>query len=326
MKNAILVILLVFLLTVPTFAQDNQEELPRLGVVASPEGYLSIYEVNWEDGSLIPMIGDIDLGYPARPAISPDGRFLVFGSSHENQHMIEGDYRVGSSSDIYVLDMETGDLWRMTENEDSDTYPTWSPDGQQLMYVTYDGSEVGDYDIKAMGVDCLYTDDGCATMPVSGWLVENDIWDSIPQWLPDGKTILFSSDRVVNETSQKRAILMDIVSGEMQQALPDFPGGHIASALAPNGKQFIISYTDGDVWQIGVIPVNGSEMRFVDDSPYQQNIPFWSPDGQWIAYQVRIENVTYAKMVHIDNGDPFFIIEEAATFPFFFPPEQEDEE
>ena len=67
------------------------------------------------------------------PAISPDGKRIAF-SSRRNGYF-----------DIYILDLETGELSRVTDSLSYDASPSWSPDGQWIVYETY---ENGNMDIR----------------------------------------------------------------------------------------------------------------------------------------------------------------------------------
>lgn len=58
------------------------------------------------------------------PAFSPDGRFIVYSAS------------VGGLMDLFVLDRETGERRRLTEDPYADLQPVWSPDGRWIAFVT----------------------------------------------------------------------------------------------------------------------------------------------------------------------------------------------
>ena len=69
----------------------------------------------------------LDLGL----RLSPNGAQLSFTSS------VEG------NADVWIKQLPDGPLERLTFEDDVETYPGWTPDGQ---YVTYVGGEVGSYD------------------------------------------------------------------------------------------------------------------------------------------------------------------------------------
>ena len=99
-------------LTEPTFSADRKE----------------IAFVSGGDIWTVPAIGgtaSLLVSHPAteaRPAFSPDGKSLAFVSN-----------RTGNG-DIYVLNLETNDLTRITFDDSSDNLDAWSRDGKWLYF------------------------------------------------------------------------------------------------------------------------------------------------------------------------------------------------
>ena len=56
------------------------------------------------------------------PAVSPDGRYVAFSSDRD------GDF------EIYIANVFTGDVQRVTNNTVDDRKPVWSPDGKWISY------------------------------------------------------------------------------------------------------------------------------------------------------------------------------------------------
>ena len=106
------------------------------------------------------------------PAISPDGSRLAFASNRDGFY------------DLYLLDLQSGGVQRLTQTEQFDSSPTWSPDLAWIAYTTYvnDNLEIAFYSLTdpAQG-QILLTDD-----PAS---------DHSPVWAPNGRQIAFVSDR-----------------------------------------------------------------------------------------------------------------------------------
>ena len=60
----------------------------------------------------------------SNPAFSPDGRYLAFVSDRDG------------SVDIFIMELETGDVRNLTNNPNMDRQPTWSPDSSWIAFTT----------------------------------------------------------------------------------------------------------------------------------------------------------------------------------------------
>ena len=54
-------------------------------------------------------------------------------------------------SEIFSIGIDGQDLQRLTHNRYLDTYPTWSPDGTQIAYLSWPGSSLDLYKMEADG-------------------------------------------------------------------------------------------------------------------------------------------------------------------------------
>jgi tricorn protease len=107
----------------------------------------------------------------SRPMFSPDGKRLAFGSN-----------RTGNG-DIYVLNLETNDLQRITFDDANDQFDAWSRDGNWLYFTS------NSKDIAGMNDIFRVSSSGGTPMPVSSDRYSSEFW-STP--LNDG-SIIFSA-------------------------------------------------------------------------------------------------------------------------------------
>ncbi len=64
--------------------------------------------------------------YDTKPAVSPDGKVVAFQSNRD-----------GSEGNIFVLDLASREIRQVTHESWADQ-PTWTPDGQALVYVRHE--------------------------------------------------------------------------------------------------------------------------------------------------------------------------------------------
>ncbi len=86
--------------------------------------------------------------------------------------------------DIYILDLENGETRRITDSLSYDASPSWSPDGQWIVYETY---ENGNLDLRiSSAVDP-------AQVPIQ--LTNDGFLNHSPAWSPQGRQVAFVSNR-----------------------------------------------------------------------------------------------------------------------------------
>ena len=147
------------------------------GVVIRGRPAVTIMEP--ETGKKVQEVRFEELGEVYTPTFSPDGRSLAFAAI------------VNGYTDLFVLDLETEELRRLTSDFYSDLQPAWSPDGGAIAFVTDRFStdlatlSYGNY---RLGLIDPNTGE-IQAMPVFGVGKHID-----PQWAPDGQSLYFVTD------------------------------------------------------------------------------------------------------------------------------------
>ncbi|TMF29351.1 MAG: hypothetical protein E6I30_13790, partial [Chloroflexi bacterium] len=134
--------------------------------------------------------------------------------------------------------------------------------------------------------------------------------DGRPRYSPDGKNLVFISDR----SGKPQAWLISLSGGEPRQ-LTDLPGGVGAAEWSPDGrrllllagsgeKRFVVGSPDDPVarrirdytWRMDGVgyrdeftslwetQISGAKPRRITESAYNVEAAAWSPDGQSIAF------------------------------------------
>ena len=110
----------------------------------------------------------------SEPVWSPDGKRVAF-VSYRDRFGRTCFHECSTSGEIYVLEVETGEVRRLTRSEASDGSPAWSPDGRSIAFVSErsnrqeHANEI--YVMNASGEDVLR-------------ITRNAVWDLEPVWRP----------------------------------------------------------------------------------------------------------------------------------------------
>ena len=201
------------------------------------------------------------------PALSPDGSQVVFLSARDDPDPTFPNLKY----EIYLVDSDGENLRRLTETEMGEDHPSWSPDGEMILFdADYDGD--GYYEIYTMDPDGTNLNR----------LTENTANDQFADWSPDGQQIAFSSDRNGNWD----IFIMDADGGN-QRPLTDGEDWELFPAWSPDGTQIAFNglVPNTGNTDVFVMNVDGSGiLQLTNESGFDEN-PAWSPDGTIIAFQ-----------------------------------------
>jgi len=106
------------------------------------------------------------------PALSPDGKRIAFASNHDGFW------------NLYTLDIQSGKMGQLTNNDNYNAAPTWSPD---LAWIAYETYQDGNLQIALLSL----TNPG--KQPVI--LTDDSSSNHSPAWAPNGRQIAFVSNR-----------------------------------------------------------------------------------------------------------------------------------
>ncbi len=310
---------------------DDLLRIQEVGEIqVSPEGKWLAYTVGSADRKedksetrvwMVPMAGGDPVPMTAkgssasRPRWSPDGRYLAFLSA-----------RGESKTQVWLLNRNGGDSQQLTEVRQGVKSYEWSPDGKRLLLVIQDPSpeDLAAARDEEQGVkparprtqppwviDRLQTkrdyegyldrrrthvyvfDVSAKTLlQVTG----GDFDDDQPAWSPDGRFVVFVSNRDPEPDATSNTDLWLVASdnpdrGATMTRLTRNPGEDGEPAWSPDGSRIVyVTCTAPElIWygirQLAVIPAKGGEPRMMT-ARLDRNVgaPKFAPDGRSIYF------------------------------------------
>ena len=228
------------------------------------------------------------------PALSPDGRHLVFLSERDRL-----------SIDVFLANAETGAIERkiLTTAEDPHieslgflrSSGTWSPDGQRILlalvrngrpvlaiYNVADGSH--DRDVVIGGVDQIFQ----------------------PSWSPDGRLVAFSALRA----GVTDLYLFDLVDSELRQLTND-AYSDLQPSWSPDGRRLAFcsdrSSTSLDglsfgAYQLAILEVGNGAVTPLPDIDGGAIDPQWTHDGSGLFFRAGLTGEPDVFRIDIESG------------------------
>jgi hypothetical protein len=192
------------------------------------------------------------------PALSPDGRFLIYEDDRKD-------------ADIYLMDLRSpGEVRRITPSDLPDDAPVWSPDGTRILY-TADAPEQ-----PAGNPREIYTMDPDGSDPRR--LTFNGAADTAPAWSPDGTRIAWLSDL----DGDLELFVMNADGGDQRQVTFD-TRRQWEPNWSPDGRWIVFprgdlptSYLD-TTNELVVIRPDGTGERELTDNAVDDHAPEWQP-------------------------------------------------
>lgn len=195
---------------------------------------------------------------------SPDGRWIVRSDAPSRR----------KARRIVLLDVETGEVRPLTqppEGDEGDSYPVFSPDGRSVAFVRSGASGLSDVyriSIASSRVERITSE----RRPIYGL-----------DWSPDGKEIVFSSDRDGRVTLWRVA-----ANGGEPMVFPVADQQIIRPSLARSERVLVYTkYTDNsNIWSLplGDDGAVAGEAKILIASSNEDRFPQLSPDGARLAF------------------------------------------
>jgi TolB protein len=251
--------------------QPNPSPWGSLVLDARESGWDHLYAYTPGSAGLAPFLaGEWN---DRHPAAAPDGSAIAFASDRDG------------AWDIYILDLPTGAVRRVTETLAYEGWPSWSPDGRWLAIESYAD---GDLDIWVLSVDG-------SSPPIQ--LTNEAGADTSPAWDPQGRRIAFISDR----SGQPDLYLADLdIADEnrVRNLTQTTDAAERDPAFSPSGNSLAYTSTTAGIDRLLVMDLARRTVAEIG----QGVAPTWSPDGRLIAATIRAANRVWSALYPVEAG------------------------
>lgn len=351
------------------------EDLYRLQIPAdvrlSPDGEHVIYtlprvdrktEKKYSNLWLVPVSGGEPHPFTygdqsdSMPRWSPDGRQIAFLSNRGDKEQ---------PPQLYLIPFGGGEARPLASLPGSIGSLEWSPDGRRLLLTVRKKDPEAlerekDEQKKKLGVvyrqynRLFYKLDGYGYLPHERWhlwivdvrsgrsrqLTDHPVYDEqMPAWSPDGRWIVFVSNRSADPDANPDAMYLYVMpaeGGELRQ-LPGPVGEKYLPSWSPDGRwiAYLGREGEGEDWRnqgVWVVPADGSaaprnltEKYDLHASNWTINDlgqpellpPVWSNDGRRLYFPVALHGASQLYVIDREGGQPQVVIAEEGVVGAF---------
>ena len=193
--------------------------------------------------------------------MSPDGRHLAVTITHDGEEQ------------VWIKDVLQGPMWKLTFEGRRNYRPSWTPDGNAVMFVSERGANADLYMKRA---------DGSAMAEVVLDL-EQPVWEGV--WSSDGEWLIYRVGGTIGGLNErdlfairpgKDSVGVELLAGEFDERAP---------ALSPDGRWLAYQSNESGGEEVYVRPFPDVRSARWQVSTGGGAEPLWSRDGTELFYR-----------------------------------------
>jgi Tol biopolymer transport system component len=176
---------------------------------------------------------------------------------------------------IWKMKIDGTELKQITETQQGACQPSWSPDGNQIVFISPCDTHREVYTGSSL---FIINEDGTGLTPLP--IIGGGDYD--PAWSPDGEYILFTSLR---ESGFPQIYLMNISDRSAELISDSDEKRAMQASWSTDGQEIIFISSRNGPYQIWTMNMDGSSpARFSVSGGKKNEYPVWSPDQQMVVF------------------------------------------
>jgi len=266
------------------------------------------------------LANDVVRQFTGRP-----GPFLARIAFVSDRHTPKGGR---PEKEVFVMDWDGENQWRLTASRSLSLAPDWSPDGKKIVFQSYMKGAPGLFVVPTAGgaakeipvstelnASPSFSPDGkwiayCGSVRgnpevfvvgVDGTglrrLTDNSAVDSTPRWAPNGREMAFTSNR----QGSPQVYLMD-GEGANVRRISLAGNWNDEATFAPDGSRLAFACGNEGDFQICVLDLLSGRTFQISAGPGAHENPSWSPDGSKLAWEVTRDGGTQIVVGNTDGS------------------------
>ena len=193
------------------------------------------------------------------------------------------------NAEIYLMDIDGGNLQNLTNHDSLDFSPSWSSEGSLLYFYGKFVLFMSERDVLSRNIYVM-NKDGSNIKP----LTQNKFYEESPAWSPNGQKIIFTRqlrDSTDNSHAANGEIHIMHSDGSNVQRLTNKEGYDSGAKFSPDGQKIAFYGVKNNQWDIFIMNSDGSNLYNLTNDTIECYSPDWSPNGKWLVYTAGTKGV-----------------------------------